>query len=291
MELRQLRYFLAVADSRSFVSAAQALYISRQAISKAIAQLEEELRVRLFMRDSNGAFLTPAGIMFYDRVRPVLLELDGIHEEMRCYGRRYQQRVRLAFSIGTLQLYEQRLLDFRSGQKNVRIEYAECSEESAAALLLENRADMVVCTTKPKDTVLSGGEIYRSRWGVLLREQKDLQELESIELQDLSWFPLAGLPNQQGQANFGPLQYSGYDYHRLFALTQQGKCALLLPECLIPEGMSHVRWLPFAQEQWWTLYQVHLQSLEKSLLYRSILDELQIGVFEAVAQSGGGSHE
>ena len=74
MELRQLRYFLAVADSRSFVSAAQALYISRQAISKAIAQLEEELRVRLFMRDSNGAFLTPAGIMFYDRVRPVLLE-------------------------------------------------------------------------------------------------------------------------------------------------------------------------------------------------------------------------
>ena len=291
MELRQLRYFLAVADSRSFVSAAQALYISRQAISKAIAQLEEELHVRLFMRDSNGAFLTPAGIMFYDRVRPVLLELDGSQEEMCCYGRRYQQRVRLAFSIGTLQLYEQRLLDFRSGQKNVRIEYRECPEEQATALLLENRADMVVCTTKPKDTALSVGEIYRSRWGVLLREQKDLQELESVELQDLSWFPLAGLPNQQGNEICGTLQYSGYDYHRLFHLSRQGKCALLLPECLTPEEMDHVRWLPLAKERWWTLYQVHLQSLEKSLLYRSILDELQIGVFEAVAQSGGGNHE
>ena len=43
----------------------------------------------------------------------------------------------------------QRLLDFRSGQKNVRSEYAECSEESAAARLLENRAALVGCPTKP----------------------------------------------------------------------------------------------------------------------------------------------
>ena len=72
MELRQLRYFLAVADSRSFVAAAEKLYISRQAISKSVAQLEEELNVALFMRDSGGAFLTPAGIFSLSRTAPRL---------------------------------------------------------------------------------------------------------------------------------------------------------------------------------------------------------------------------
>ena len=43
MELRQIRYFLAVADARSFVAAAEKQFVSRQAISKSVAQLEEEL--------------------------------------------------------------------------------------------------------------------------------------------------------------------------------------------------------------------------------------------------------
>lgn len=290
MEFRQIRYFLAVADTRSFVNAAQSLYISRQAISKAIVQLEEELQVRLFMRNSNGAFLTPAGIMFYDRVRTIVLELDSIHDEMRRYGTRYQQRVRLAFSIGTLQLYERRLLAFRDSRKNVRVEYMECPEENCLSMLLENEADVVVCTSKPRDPAFSVEKIYASRYGLLLQDQAEVHELESIDPQDLAWFPMAGLSGQD-EAPYGALQYSGYDYYRLFTLVQEGRCALLLPECLVPAGMERVYWIPFSQERRWTLYHVHLQSREKNLLYRSILDELQIGVFEAVAQTGGEGHD
>ena len=100
MELRQLKYFLAVADARSFVSAADTLFISRQAISKSVAQLEQELNVELFMRDSGGAFLTPAGMMFYERVRSLVMELDSVRSQMQSYGKRYQQRLNIAFSIG-----------------------------------------------------------------------------------------------------------------------------------------------------------------------------------------------
>ena len=46
VELRQLKYFLAVADARSFVSAAEKQFISRQAISKSVAHLEEELLIK-----------------------------------------------------------------------------------------------------------------------------------------------------------------------------------------------------------------------------------------------------
>ena len=92
MELRQLKYFLTVADARSFVSAANDLYLSRQAVSKAVAQLETELGVELFVRDSNGAFLTPAGLMFYDRIRSSVMELELVRTEMQRYGARFHQR-------------------------------------------------------------------------------------------------------------------------------------------------------------------------------------------------------
>ena len=78
MELRQLKYFLEVADARSFVGAANNLFVSRQAVSKAVGQLEGELGVELFVRDPSGAFLTPAGLIFYDRIRSSVMELERV---------------------------------------------------------------------------------------------------------------------------------------------------------------------------------------------------------------------
>ena len=128
MELRQLKYFLAVADARSFVAAAEKQFVSRQAISKSVAQLEEELNVELFMRDSGGAFLTPAGMMFYERVRTLVMELDSVRSQMQSYGTRYQQRIRIAFSVGTVQLLEEALIAYRENQHNAEISYDEYSE-------------------------------------------------------------------------------------------------------------------------------------------------------------------
>ena len=129
MELRQLRYFLSVADTRSFVSAASKLFISRQAISKAISQLESELNVELFMRDSNGAFLTPAGVMFYERVRTLVMELDNLGTDMKNYGTRFHQHIRLAFSISVMSLFEPKLLEYKSSQANLDIHYQESPKE------------------------------------------------------------------------------------------------------------------------------------------------------------------
>lgn len=82
MEIRQLRYFLAVANARSFLQAADSLYVSRQAVSKAITQLEDELNVSLFVRTQNGAMMTPAGIYFYPRATALTADFDRLKGEM-----------------------------------------------------------------------------------------------------------------------------------------------------------------------------------------------------------------
>ena len=291
MELRQLKYFLAVADTRSFVNAANNLYVSRQAISKAIAQLEEELKVDLFMRNSNGAFLTPAGIMLYDRVRSIVMELGEIGNEMQLYGSRYQQRMRLAFSVGTTQLFEQRLLKFQSSQANVVVEYQEYPEEQCFSLLTEHKADVVICAKLPLNTQFVAEEIFRSRYGVLLRNREGVSEMEKLELSDLKWLPMAGLEDSQNREFFAShglrMQYSGYDYRRLIALTETERCALLMPECMVPTDNPRLCWLPLEDTAWWRVYQVHMQQMEKNILYRTALDELQYHVFEESLEQEG----
>lgn len=288
MELRQLNYFLAVADARSFVSAANSLYISRQAVSKAVGQLEQELGVDLFVRDSNGAFLTPAGLMFYDRIRSSVKELEQVRTEMQRYGSRFHQRVRLVFSTGIMPLYEEALLQFRQVQENVELEYQEYPEKSCLDRLLEHKADLAICTEMQLSQEFVAHTLVHSPYGVLLKRTEALETVDSLELQDLSWLPMAGLADSSTRSFMDRhslhLQYAGLDLYRLFLLTRNGRCAMLLPRCMVPNSMADLIWLPLDQTEQWSLQAIRLRSLENNVLYSTTIDELQSSVFASVAQ-------
>lgn len=278
MELRQLRYFLSVADCRSFVSAANKLYITRQAVSKAVSQLETELNVELFMRDSNGAFLTPAGVKFYDRVRSLVAELDQIRSEMQAYGNRYHQRIRLAFTVGTMHPFEDRLIEYRLREENTEIEYLEAPEAECTRKLRDHEVDLMISTSPVEDPLFLSEPIFSSPLGVLLQDAEALSEITSLIPRDLVWLPLAvhadhGLLDFCKKNTLTP-QFQGYDFLRLFELAVKGQCALILPECLAPAGRPDLRWIPVEKAGEWTLYMTYSESIERNALYSAAVDHL-----------------
>jgi len=76
MELRHLRYFVAIAEERSFTRAAERLWVAQPGLSTQIRRLEGELGVQLFERHTRGVDLTPAGELFLERARLTLAAAD-----------------------------------------------------------------------------------------------------------------------------------------------------------------------------------------------------------------------
>src|ERR1700751_3143098 len=76
VELRHLRYFVAIAEERSFTRAAERLWVAQPGLSTQIRRLERELGVQLFERHTRGVDLTDAGELFLERARFVLAAAD-----------------------------------------------------------------------------------------------------------------------------------------------------------------------------------------------------------------------
>ncbi|HET9717714.1 MAG TPA: LysR family transcriptional regulator [Pseudolabrys sp.] len=87
MNLRQLQYFVEVSELESVTKAAERLHVAQPALSRHMRALESDLGVRLFDRDGRGIVLTNAGLVFRDRVRLVLRELDRAQLEVKALSR------------------------------------------------------------------------------------------------------------------------------------------------------------------------------------------------------------
>lgn len=138
-----LRVFLAVAEKKSFTAAAQALYISQPAVSRAVKALEEELSLKLFHRDKRqGLLLTDAG----ENVLALAHRMADLENRMYqiAFRERHMQggRVRIAsMPILTSVILSKVFHDFRQKYPGVTLQLIEGSASEIVAAVSEHRAD------------------------------------------------------------------------------------------------------------------------------------------------------
>lgn len=100
MELRHLRCFLAVAEELHFARAAERLHIEQSPLSRAIKELEDDLGVRLFIRNSRSTRLSRAGQVFKEHVPRIFTALQQAREGAKAVAAGYDGQLRIALSDG-----------------------------------------------------------------------------------------------------------------------------------------------------------------------------------------------
>ncbi len=142
--LRQIRYFLSVADLGGFTPAAAALHVAQPALSRQIAQLEEELGFALLRREPRGVSLTEAGALFRQRVGGLEEELRSAAEDARRLHRGEGGVLRLLHSSSTPLAGPllAALQDFTRDQPRVRVGVDRLSSEQQQEAVAQGRADL-----------------------------------------------------------------------------------------------------------------------------------------------------
>jgi len=189
MELRHLRYFVAVAAHGSFNRAAEILHLTQPALSRQVKDLEEELDVPLLVRGQNTVKLTEAGELFYEEAREVIARADEAVQRVRGEARSETLRVGYAPSM-TAGVMPAALEKFQSATPRVRIELADLSSREINELANEGRLDLVI---SPGISVTKG--IPGFQWTELRRLQPVLVMPETHLLAKLKRIPPVRLRN------------------------------------------------------------------------------------------------
>ncbi|MBS2531157.1 LysR family transcriptional regulator [Catenulispora sp. NF23] len=200
VHLRDLRYFVTVAEELSFTRAAELLYMSQPALSKQIRQLELTMRVTLLRRDSQGTALTAAGAVLLPVARRTLERWDDASPGVLAAGasERRVLRVGLQSSIGR-GLYPALLERFSRLQPDWRVELKLCGWTEPCAGLLKRNVDVALVWMPVPAGVRTRILLSEPRW-VALPSGHHLADQVAVDFAALLDEPFIALPRSAGAA-------------------------------------------------------------------------------------------
>lgn len=203
MELRHLRYFVAVAEELHFGRAAERLRMTQPPLSQQIQQLEEELGATLFRRDSRHVALTDAGKVFLDHARRTLADAEDAVTEARRADRGEIGSLRIGFAANAAhEVLPEVVRRYREGFPHVRLGLQELASGEQVEALRERRIDVGFLSQDVPADEFQTRHILRDHMLVALPDGHRLAAGEVVRLEDLREEPWLVFPRQNSPAVF-----------------------------------------------------------------------------------------
>jgi DNA-binding transcriptional LysR family regulator len=192
MELQQLRYFVAVADTGKFTSAARELHVAQPSISKQLRKLEDELGAALLERRRTGVALTDAGAILLPWAKRVLADLDGARSEVA--GLATLERGRLSVgatpSLSTV-LLPRVLAAFHSEHPGITLAVIEAGSRDLVDRLAAGELDLaLVILPVPHEELFETTPLIREELVLAVAKKHPLARRKTVRVGDLRGVPL-----------------------------------------------------------------------------------------------------
>lgn len=192
MELRQLKYFLKVAETLNFSSASKELFITQSTLSQQIIQLERELDQKLFQRNSHEVMLTEAGHTLLPLAR------DTVNSANTCVLRLQELKSLLTgeLNIGATfsfcSIATETLMDFLKKYPNVKLNVCYASMEELMDKLVRHELDFVLAfRPSVRDEHVESHVLFNNRLAAIVNEQHPIAKYKSVTFGDIDRFDFA----------------------------------------------------------------------------------------------------
>lgn len=192
MEIKELRYFIAVAECGSISKAAEKLFTTQPNLSRQLMKLEEETGQKLLIRGNKKSELTEAGRLLYKRATEITELMDRTHSELRSDGDEVFGTVCIgggeSYAVGLIAKAAKEVSDMFPG---IKFDFFSGDTDAVTEKLDKGLIDFGILIEP------SNLEKYNSlrlpltdKWGILMRKDSPLSEKEYITKEDLNGLPL-----------------------------------------------------------------------------------------------------
>ena len=195
MELRHLRYFVAVAEEGSLtVAAERRLHTSQPSLSRQIRDLEDEVGAQLMVRGARGIELTAAGRVFLDHARLALAQVEAAGEGARRAAEPAKQSFALGFLTGQeIDWLPEAIRLLRDELPNLEITISSQYSPELAEALVRGKLDVAFLRPETQATGLAFKLVTKEPLVVVLPADHRLASLEAINPQDIAGETLIGV--------------------------------------------------------------------------------------------------
>jgi LysR family transcriptional regulator, benzoate and cis,cis-muconate-responsive activator of ben and cat genes len=196
MDLKDMRYFLAVAEERNFSRAAERLHMAQPPLSRQIKALEDEMGAPLFVRTPKGVDLTEAGHTLLAEVPNLLLLAQRAKERTRRAGQGLTGQLDVGlFGSGVLDVIPRMLARFHTERPEIRIVLHNLTKAEQLQALRERRISVGFNRLVPLEPDLVVETVLREPLVVALHESHPLASRQRIRIPDMRGEPLILYPN------------------------------------------------------------------------------------------------
>jgi DNA-binding transcriptional LysR family regulator len=262
MELRRLKYFVAVAQELNFRRAAEQLHVAQPAVSQQVRKLECELGVDLFRRNKRAVALTPAGVAFLDEARRTLRQAEAAAQVARQAGEGTLGRLRLGYQPGALPSpLSEAITRFAVRFPGVGIAPETVSARQAVTDVTSGRLDVAVVGLPIQAPGLRVTVLSEERTVAAVPDRHRLSGQPDLQLDRLGETPLILPPRSDNpafhdgvlaacrNAGIAPtlIETNESSVDHTLLLVAAGMGIAVLPECATRYGAPAVRFLPVTE--------------------------------------------
>lgn len=195
MELRHLRYFVAVAEALNFTRASARLRVAQPALSRQVQDLEDEIGVDLLKRSPRGVTLTAEGRLYLEEARALLKHADEAVEKVRALARGEYGELQVGYAPApSSNFLPQALAAFHHAAPEVQVTLHDLTEDEMVARLVEGTLELAITVEHPER--LSPGiefeELLRVPFLVAMSPTHALAKKKALKLEEIAAQPLIG---------------------------------------------------------------------------------------------------